>query len=182
MAGQKVNVSGPVDVGLDFDAKGQAAIVGSVRPFTFDTGWRTIQGIGTGAAYATGDAVGLLFPTGSIPSTGRIETVYIIDEDKEELACDLALFDSSITVTADNAAFDVAVADMTKQVGVIPITNADYVTYANSSYATVRNVGHHYTTSGNGLLVQWVTRGAPNIAASKRLLVRFLGVPTDGAA
>ncbi|KKN02082.1 hypothetical protein LCGC14_1121330 [marine sediment metagenome] len=151
-----------------------------IRPEPFDTGWLTVPLV-TGAAYATGEAVGgQPFSTGAIPKKGTINTIMVMDEDKEELACDLAIFDRLITATADQAAFDVKPEDMLSQVGSILITNADYVTYANSSYATVPNVGYQYTAPEGLLLIQWVTRGVPNFATGKLLVVRFLGYSGHG--
>lgn len=151
-----------------------------IRPVPFDTGWLTVPLV-TGAAYATGEAVGSPpFPSGSVPKKGTINTIMVIDQDKEELAGDLAIFDNIIVATDDQLAFDVAVVDMPSQVLSIPITSADYVTYANSSYATVPNAGYQYTAPKGVLYTQWVTRGAPNFATGTRLLVRYLGYSGHG--
>lgn len=150
-----------------------------VRPEPFDTGWLSVPLI-SGAAYATGEAVGLPFTSGRIPKKGVINTLLVMDQDKEELACDLALFDKIIKATADQAAFNPAARDMLSQIASIPVTNADYVTYANSSFASVPNVGLQYTAPRGEFFIQWVTRGVPNFAADKLLMVRFLGYSGHG--
>ena len=94
---------------------------------------------------------------------GRIETVLVIDEDKEEIACNLAVFDVAPTLVDDHDIFVVAVGEYNRQVGDIAVTAADYSTYSGSSFATVNNVGLRYQTPG-GLVVYWVTRGTATIA------------------
>ena len=131
-----------------------------IRPEPFDTGWLTIGDIATASVYISGDAVG--GPVRAVvPKKGTINTIMVLDEDKEKITCDLAVFDGNINITADHDAFDVNVQDMLRQVLSIPVTNADYVTYANSSYATVPNAGLQYTAPRSELIIQWITRGAP---------------------
>lgn len=150
-----------------------------IRPEPFDTGWLVIGGTLAASIYATGDAVGTPVH-GKVPKRGVINTVLVLDQDKEEIRCDLSIFDSHITITPDHDAFDVVAKDMLSQIVVIPVTNADYVTYANSSYATVPNAGYQFTAPNGEITIQWVTRGAPTIAANKRLAIRFLGYSGHG--
>ncbi len=153
----------------------------SVQPRPFDTDWINITGMATASVYTALDAVGNLFEVPGLPLAGEIRTVLIQDQDKEEIASVLHLFDASlITATGDHDAFDVVAADMQKQVGEIPISNADYSTSANSSFATVANLGFRFTAPSGILYCQWKTLGTPTIAVSTRLQVRFLGISTDG--
>ncbi len=152
----------------------------TVRPEPFDTGWLTIVDAATAAIYTTGDVVGAPLSLTGVPKRGRIETVLIIDEDKEEIACNLAVFDEAPTLVADHDVFVVAVGEYNQQVGDISITNADYSTYSGSSFATANNLGFRYQTDKGSLVVYWVTRGAPTIAVNKTLRVRFLGYSDHG--
>ena len=151
----------------------------AVRPEPFDTGWLTVNGTTT-TIYITGDVVGQPISLTGVPKRGRIETVLVIDEDKEEIASNLAVFDEAPTLVADHDIFVVAVGEYNRQVGDIAVTNADYSTYSASSFATVNNVGLRYSTDKGSLVVYWVTRGAPTIAADKTLRVRFLGYSDGG--
>lgn len=135
----------------------------------------------TASVYIALDAVGDLFEIPGLPDSGEIRTVLVQDEDKEEISAVLHLFDEGlITPTADHDPFSVAVVDMQKQIGEIPVTNADYSTSNLSSFATVQNLGFQFNAPKGILYSQWKTLGTPNIAASKRLQVRFLGISTDG--
>ena len=151
-----------------------------VSPKTFDTGWIDIGGIATASLYTALDAVGNPFELRDMPESGEIRTVLVQDQDKEEIACVLHLFDESLeTATADHDALNVVANDMNKQAGEISITNADYSTSANSSFATVGNLGILFNAPRGVLYGHWKTLGAPTIAASKRLMVRFKGISTQ---
>lgn len=153
----------------------------SVQPRPFDTDWIDIGGIATASLYTVLDAIGRVFELKDLPLSGEIRTVLVQDQDKEEIASVLHLFDAPlVTPTADHDALNVVAADMQKQVGEIPISNADYSTAANSSFATVQNLGFRFTAPNGILYGHWKTLGAPTIAASTRLQVRFLGISTDG--
>jgi hypothetical protein len=179
MGGQKVTVDGPVDVGFQFDGSGRAIGNGVVRPIQFDTGWIIVPGIVTASAYTALDAFGVPFEISGLPTSGRFETVLVQDEDKEEIASVLHLFNGRLlTPTADHDAMSVAIVDMDKQVGEIPITNADYSTSAISSFGTVSNIGLHFVAPGGRLTCQIKTLGTPTIASAKRTAVRFLGIST----
>ena len=149
-----------------------------VKPQPFDTGWIGIAGIAPSSAYTTGDVVGDPIVFAGLPGSGVIETVMVLDEDKEEIASNLAIFSEAPTDVDDHDIFVIGVGEHHKQEGDIAVTNADYSTYSGSSLATVRNVGQHFDAPEGRLTVYFVTRGVPNIAAGKVLLVRFLGHST----
>ncbi len=177
----KVTVDNPFPASLDADDRTVLSPEGmtGVTPVQFDTGWVSVNGIVFASAYTAGDVVGtpVFLP---VPKRGRIETVLVIDEDKEEIASNLAIFDEAPTVVADHDIFVVGVNDYSKQVGDIPITNADYSTYSASSFASANNLGHRFTTEAGSLVVYWVTRGTPTVAAGKILRIRFLGYSDGG--
>lgn len=149
----------------------------NVRPIPFDTDWIDIGGIATASVYTALDAVGDPFQIPDLPLTGEIRTVLVQDEDKEDISSVIHLFDSPLeTKTADHDPFDIVSNDMNKQVGEVLVTGAEYSTSANSSFATVDGLTIRFTAKGGMLIGQYKTLGTPNIAASKRLMVRFLGV------
>ena len=158
---------------------GQTEGSASVRPVPFDTGWIALQGILTASIYTAGDVIGDPMVITGLPKHGRIETVRIIDEDKEEISSNLAIFNELPADVDDHDIFVVAQGDLTKQIDDIPITNADYSTYSSSSFASVGNLGKEFNAPEKQLIVYWVTRGTPTIAASKVMLVRFLGISMD---
>ncbi len=149
----------------------------SIRPAPFDTGWIDVGGIDYASAYTALDAVGDPFSLKGLPKAGEIRTVLLMDEDKEEIATVLHLFSELLeNPTADDAAFKVFPVDLTKQIGEIQITNADYSTSDSSSLATVGGLGLQFTAPKGPVYCQLKTLGAPNIAALKRLAVRFQGI------
>lgn len=137
-----------------------------------------IPGIGSGVAYAAGDAVGTAF---RIPNAAReagkggtIETVVLIDRDNERIETDLVLFTQPISGTADNAAFDPDDRELAHCIGHVKITAGEYVAFNDNAEGTVRTVGLTFQTDQEPHLYgQLVTRGAPNLAASTDYLLRL---------
>ena len=133
-----------------------------------------VPGIGSGAAYASGDAMGTLFTINTGCTTGMIQTLLVIDQDKEQLAFDVVLFKELFTPTADNSAFDAVDAELRDHfVGIIPVTASDYAAFNDNAAACVRNVGLSFTAPGRKLYGQLVTRGAPNYTAATDLSLGF---------
>ena len=178
----RVTIDNFPDVARDADGRNILSPEGLVRvePVPFDTGWVTVNGIVAASLYTTGDVVGEPITLPDIPTQGRMETVLVIDEDKEEIACNLVIFDKAPTVVADHDIFVIGVDEYSQQVGDIPITNADYSTYSGSSFAQVNNLGARFGTASGSLVVYWVTRGGPTVAAGKVLRIRFRGYSDHG--
>lgn len=121
----------------------------------------TVPGIGTAAAYATGDAFGTKFAI-DVPEDGTITNVMFLDYDDEGIDKELLLFSEDFAPTADNAAFAVSDADLSKCVGPIPITR--WLNYANNQVGYATPALSYHAPTGK-LYGQLVTRGADNIAA-----------------
>ena len=117
-----------------------------------------VPGIGTGLAYASGDAFGgkLVF---HVPSEGTISNVTFLDYDDEGIVKELVLFDRDFTATADNAAMDVSVRN---SLGVVPI-NEFFDLGGDRIGQGTPALG--YVVPDGMLYGQLVTRGADNIAA-----------------
>lgn len=101
-----------------------------------------------GAAYIAGDVMGDQSPV-EVPlvtrvpnGTGILHSLVVKDKSKQSGDLDIILFSSRplATTFTDNAAMDIADADMDRVIGTIPIRTTDYVAFANSSVATVRGL------------------------------------------
>ncbi len=130
------------------------------------------------SAYGTGDRMGSIVTLSAVhPDMGgriKISSLQVIDLAKQNAQFDILLFDASPTVaSADNAAIDIADAEIIKLVGVIPVLTADYTTaYAANSQATKSNINLIVKTSStsNDLYMLLVSRGAPTYAASDLII------------
>lgn len=122
-----------------------------------------IPGIGTAAAYATGDAFGVMLEI-PVPIEGVIATAVFHDHDNEGIQKDLILSASPFTATADNAAFAPSDLDLTKVIGVVTF---DVFTNFNANKVAVATPALYYKAPLGYLYGQFVTRGADNIAAAK---------------
>ena len=134
--------------------------IGVTSP-TFKTERTPVSGIGTGVAYTSGDAFGTTIYL-KVPKEGTITNVIFLDYDDEGLDKELVLFSGLFTETADNAAFAVSDADLSKCVGVINI--ATWHNFGNNQVGLATPaLGYH--VPGGILYAQMVTRGVDNIAA-----------------
>lgn len=132
------------------------------RDLTFATPFLEIPGIGTGAAYATGEAFGTKFKI-AIPEKGIIDTVIMLDLDDEGIETELWLFRENFTATTDNNAFAISDIDLLNLECVIGITN--FANAANNQVGINNGLGLAYSAPNGVLWCQCVTRGTPNIAA-----------------
>lgn len=147
------------------------------------TNIRITPTISTGA-YTAGDNVGgkmSLTPVAMEPRTGTIMSVTVADLAKQSAAIDILLFDSdpSATTFTDNAALDVADADLLKAIGVIRVAANDYVGLADNSVACVKDINLPFKLSGTDTLyATMVTSGTPTYAAATDLTLTF-GIQMD---
>lgn len=131
-----------------------------------------------GALYAAGQCLGALQ---TLPSA-----LFTIDHDRRQAvltglvvhdltnqksALDVVIFDSnpSATTFTDNAALDIADADLPKIIARISVLAADYVSYADNAEATLKGLGIDLapaTIAGN-LYMILVCRGAPTYVANE---------------
>jgi hypothetical protein len=135
-----------------------------------------------GAAYASGDLLGdqspiLIKPLRSQTGTAILQSITIQDLSKQSLAIDVVFFDAnpSTTTFTDNAALDIADADITKVIGVVSIVAGDYAAFADSSVATKSNIGltlKSLASPTTGIYFCLVTRGAPTYVADE-LSIQF---------
>ena len=128
-----------------------------------------IGGIGTGAAYASGDAFGGLNVV-DVPVQGIISNVWFFDKDDEGLAKEIVLFDRPFQPTADNSAFAPLDDDLSDCVGVINIDL--FYNYSLNQVGNANPALLYHAPLGK-LWFQSVTRGADNIAAGSVPQIRF---------
>lgn len=131
--------------------------------------------------YASGDAIGgkLTFANAaaSAGAGGRIVKVVIVDNDGEEAAIDLVLFDQDFTATADQAAFDPSDADLANCLGYIDILAADYASFVSNSVAARTDNSRlpfpFKLSTGTSLYGQMVVRGTPTYTADDDLTIKI---------
>lgn len=147
-----------------------------VRPFT--TGPVQVPGIGTGAAYATGDQFGQLFFFDLPSETGTINAVTFYDKDDEGLPKELVFFREIVTLAADNAAFSIADYDADAVIpgGWVSITAVDFLDMGASRVGVVRRLGLNFVLPGRRVYCAIKTGGADNIAAGSVPQIALSGV------
>lgn len=141
-------VSAP-DVNLRFDRKNISVQSGGLTTAT--------------TAYTAGDQVGTLFTIANAArasgGSGRIESVLLVSAADNIAAYDLIIFDSSVTLASDNAAFSISDADALKIVDIIPLSGAYDI--GNNRIASSGPVGYPYVCSGGtSLYGALITRAA----------------------
>lgn len=101
-----------------------------------------------GAAYGSGDVLGDKAPikielVRGINGTGILQSVIIQDLSAQSGALDVVVFDSNPTATTftDNAALDIADADLPKVIGVVSIVAGDYDSFVDNVVATKNGIG-----------------------------------------
>ena len=101
-------------------------------------------------AYTAGDQVGTLFTCASAArasgGSGTIVGATLVDANDVIGAYDVAIFDSSVTLASDNAAFSISDADALKLVGIVQLAGA-YDIGANR-IAQAFNLAMPYVCSG----------------------------------
>ena len=132
----------------------------------------------TAGAYSANEAVGGLITftnvaTADSRGSGVIQSITIIDDDKQNAELELHLFDRTFTPTADNAAFAPSDADLENYLGYILVTPADYKDFVDNSVAHVSNIGLAYDLDGANLFGQLVTRGTPSYNATDDLTIKI---------
>jgi len=139
-------------------------------------------------AYQAGDAVGGLMTFTQAAhkdvGSGAIKAVILIDNDKEDDAMELHIFNQTFTPTADNAAFDPTDADLANYAGGVIITAAaastgthstGYLNLTDNSVSTTQvDIPFNLVTGGTSLFAQLVTRGTPTYTAVTDITVKLV--------
>jgi hypothetical protein len=139
------------------------------------------------SAYATGELMGKAAGgTGvasnpielALPDTWNrahgylIQSVALVDQASQRAAIDVVFFnaDPSATTFTDQAALDIADADMDKIAGVASVTT--YASFADNAFGQATNLGIVAVQPGDTLYACLVSRGAPTYAAANDLRLR----------
>lgn len=141
------------------------------------TPWTIIPGIVSGAAYASGDAMGAPFEVDMGSTSGLILGVLVSDLDKEQLAFDVVLFEQMIAGVADNAAFDLSDGERFAYAGHISVVAGDYAAFNDNAAAAVRITPQGYVCPTGRMVCQLVTRGVPNYTGASDLAIRLILIP-----
>ena len=132
----------------------------------------------TAGLYAANDAVGGLLTFANagraIGYGGVVKDMVILDDEGQDAALELWLFDQAFTPIADNAPWAPTEADMENLVGVIATANGTYYQAAAGARSTaVVEASQRYDCVGTSLFGQLVTRGAPTYAAVDDVTVKI---------
>lgn len=126
-----------------------------------------IPGVGTGVAYASGDAFGTVMAFTMSSKAAILHGALLLDLDNEKIQKDIFVFDTLPTDTsADNAAFTPPDADLLTCIAAFSIGAGDYIAAAANAVGCVRGINIPIVAPSGTLWVRVVTRGADNIAAS----------------
>ena len=128
--------------------------------------------------YAAGDNVGGLLTFENALDvgfkTGKITNVIISDLAKQAGDFDVVIFDAnpSATTFTNNAALDIADADITKIAAVISLTTS--VNFAdNEIVISAASVGYQVRSAGTTLYAAIVARSTPTFAATTDLAIKI---------
>lgn len=119
--------------------------------------------------YASGDALGAKATFPNVPEHGVIESIQVIDRDKEEVNLDLVMFRRDIAGTAANAAFDPTDAELSDCIGAVLIDT--WKSFSDNSLGQETNIGMAYWAPTGVITFQCVTRGTPTYTAATDLLI-----------
>ena len=122
-----------------------------------------IPGIGTAAAYASGDALGTKFELAGVPKSGRIIEARFHDLDNEGIDKELWVLDGNFTAQADNDAFALSDADNLQVIAVFVFSTWRPAT--NNQVGLTLNTPAAYFAPHGKLFCQIKTLGVDNIAA-----------------
>lgn len=122
--------------------------------------------------YAAGDLIGgkLTLSPAVLAAAGGgvIQSIVLVDQANQKAPIDIVFFgsDPSGTTFTDQAALDIADADVLNIVGVVSVAASDYVSFADNAVATLRPSMAFKLDSGITLYAALVCRGTPTYAAS----------------
>jgi hypothetical protein len=127
-----------------------------------------------GDIYAPGDLLGnkliLINALRIAGGSGLLQSITVQDLSNQKGALDVVIFDSdpSGTTFTNNAAFDVADADIVKIIGVVSIIPSDYIGFAYSAVATKSGLAMPVAVAaGRDLYACLVCRGTPTYTANE---------------
>jgi hypothetical protein len=134
--------------------------------------------VSAASIYADGDLVGgkitLASAVRAAGAGGVIQAITLTDLAKQSAAIDVIFFnaDPSTTTFTDNAAFDVADAELVNIIGIVKLAAADYAAFNDSSAICKTGINLPFVLAGTSLYAALVTRGTPTYAATTDVKLR----------
>jgi hypothetical protein len=140
-------------------------VVGTARAATrtYFTGLFPVPGIVVAVAYTADDALGTKF-TIDVPKSGIIHAACFLDKSDLGLEVDLVICNRDFVGTADNVAF--AITDVELESFISTITFVTFKDLGSARTSTAAALGLPYVAPEGLLYCQFITRGAPTIAAN----------------
>lgn len=133
-----------------------------------------------GATYASGDVLGdkcpievkdILHSTTEGYGSGIIQSVITGDLSNQSGAYDIIFFDAlPVTVFTDNAACDIADADIPKIIAIVPIVAGDYFSFVDNSVGVTSNIAKPIQSlagTGTTLWIALVSRDTKTYVADE---------------
>lgn len=165
----------PIQEGFSTSGNTDAEALVKIAGRTFWTAPMQIPGIGTGAAYASLDAMGTIFALTGLPPSGIIQSARWYDLDDEGIAKEIWCFNGTIAGTADNAAFAPTDAELLSLECVITIAN--FKDASTSQMGVEDGLGISYVCPTGTFWCQVKTLGADNIAAANIPMISIRVLP-----
>ncbi len=138
-----------------------------------------VPGVGTGSAYADGDAFGTMITWLDVfraeKCSGTIVGAFLQDFDGEGIQIDIPIFTRTITATADNAAFAPSDIDLAACRAVVSIT--EFYNWGSNQFGQATGLGLWVQGEGVNLYSQCVIHGAANIASGAVPRIGLVVVP-----
>jgi hypothetical protein len=136
----------------------------------------------TGGAYAAKDLIGgkLTFSV-ALRQSGVLDSLVVTDLAVQKSALDVVFFDAdpSATTFTDQAALDIADADLVKVQAVVSVAASDYVDFNDNSAAFLNSLGVPLRANSLGqVFVAVVSRGTPTYVSTADLSIG-IGVRRD---
>lgn len=131
----------------------------------------------TAGAYHANDVVGGIqtFANAARVSggTGKIDTIVVRDLAAQNVVLQIFFFSATpgTGTYTDNAAMDLDDTDSALCLGHITVAATDYISLADNSIATMRNVGLDYTCAATSLFALIRTTGTPTYVSTSDLII-----------
>jgi hypothetical protein len=138
-----------------------------------------VPGVSIASAYTAGDAFGGLITFPDVfraeKRSGIIVGAFLLDLDDEGLRVDMPIYIAPITATADNSEYAVSANDALFCRGYVEISS--FIDCINWQLGQASDITIWVNSLDNNLYTQLITRGAPNIAATKEPYIGIIVVP-----
>lgn len=135
-----------------------------------------IRGITTGAAYQSGDNMGIITKL-EVPKSGVIYSATFWDMDDEGLQYDLVILKHGVVQVADNSPW--APIDQELLGFIAELSFVSFDDHGGARTSSLTNIGQGYVAPEGFLYIQCVVRGAHNIAAGNLPRFQLQILPTE---